>query len=218
MEISSAYRSVSPEIQEAYEKGRLHENQRILRELHDGLAQELLGVRMQLSALESYEISVELLALIVKINVGIDRSLHTLNGIITDSTPSYLIHRSFDQILRQTFEGITTIPIEIHGSTLLHFQENGVALEILRIIQEFVRNSLKHSKASHVRIELRQLEEGVFIHLKDDGIGFDLQETTTGMGVGNLYHRLMAIAAEHDYSSSKEHGTQLSFKVYEDNN
>lgn len=215
MSIPCKHFSCSAKIQDAFLRGQKHENQRIVRDLHDGLAQELLSIRMQLNSLELMDLPSPLLNRISIINNELHQSLLNLNGILKNEIPDYLSEQSFDQLIRKKFAFQKFIPIEILGNTVLELHEKGIAKEIYRIIQEFVRNSIKHSKASKISIQMQQFARTVRIHLQDDGIGFTNAPSTNGMGLKNIHYRLKAIGAQYEFSSSKQSGTQLIILVNE---
>ena len=62
-------------------------------------------------------------------------------------------------------------------------------VNIYRIIQEIITNILKHAKATEVVFDVVETEDTLYIHIKDNGIGFDLNETQKGIGLKNIQKR-----------------------------
>lgn len=72
-----------------------------------------------------------------------------------------------------------------------HHLPPGVELGLYRIIQESLNNSLKHSEATHVDINIRLGEDTLSVEITDDGRGFDVNspQATTGFGLAGLRER-----------------------------
>lgn len=82
-------------------------------------------------------------------------------------------------------------------------------LMVYRITQEQLNNILKHSKAEHVDIEIQRADGHINLIIEDDGIGFDPDETTTGLGLKNIRHRLELFNGKMRIVSSPDQGCRL---------
>lgn len=81
---------------------------------------------------------------------------------------------------------------------------------IFRILQEFFSNTIKHSKASNLEVEMMFNEEELEITAKDDGIGFSLNDKSDrGIGLENIKNRAKLIGASAIFLSNLEKGTSL---------
>jgi len=76
------------------------------------------------------------------------------------------------------------------------------SLHLYRIVQELVTNSLKHSAATEIRIELTQIDHEISLIYEDNGRGFDMQTVKKGMGLGNIAARASQIDAKLIFDSS----------------
>jgi PAS domain S-box-containing protein len=65
----------------------------------------------------------------------------------------------------------------------------GKKVTIFRIVQEQMKNILKHSKASNVNLIIRTTEQHVELIIEDNGAGFDFKQTHRGIGLSNIYER-----------------------------
>ena len=86
---------------------------------------------------------------------------------------------------------------------------------ILRIIQEFLQNSLKHSECKNIRIDFIY-RQGLQIQLKDDGVGFDMKEAierNEGIGLTNMKKRAEMIGADFIQKSAPGSGTTLELFI-----
>ncbi|MBU3010772.1 tetratricopeptide repeat protein [Polaribacter vadi] len=88
-------------------------------------------------------------------------------------------------------------------------------IKVYNIIQEFVNNILKHSKADNALIELEQKAETLFITISDDGIGFDKIKITSkdGLGLNQIDARIQMMKGKFKIDSSKNNGTQISVEL-----
>ena len=84
---------------------------------------------------------------------------------------------------------------------------------IVRIIQEFLQNSLKHASCKNITLDFMHDHTGLHIKIQDDGIGFSMdnykERTDKGIGLTNMKKRAELIAAEFSFSSTVNQGTQL---------
>ncbi|MEM6515157.1 MAG: tetratricopeptide repeat protein [Bacteroidota bacterium] len=87
-------------------------------------------------------------------------------------------------------------------------------MNIYRIIQEAIHNSLKHANAKVITVNISEVENRrLKIEIKDDGQGFDQSKTEKGNGLTNMKKRAQNIAAEVSLVSSLERGTKIILKV-----
>lgn len=82
-------------------------------------------------------------------------------------------------------------------------------LMIYRITQEQLNNILKHSRAEHVDIELVQNNGDIRLIIEDDGVGFDTEVTSTGLGLKNMRHRLEMVNGQMSIESAPQEGCRL---------
>lgn len=82
-------------------------------------------------------------------------------------------------------------------------------VQVYRIIQEFISNVIKHSKATEMSIQIRDANNSFSIILSDNGIGFDLSTLKTGMGLKNIETRIQSISASYKWKSKKSKGCRL---------
>ena len=83
------------------------------------------------------------------------------------------------------------------------------ALILFRIIQEFLTNVIKHAKAAHLQVLFRFTRNHLHILVKDDGIGFNMEQVNSSSGLINMRSRAALINADFDLSSQKSKGTSL---------
>ena len=85
---------------------------------------------------------------------------------------------------------------------------------LFRIIQEFINNALKHSRADKLWIEFKFKKKMAFINLRDNGIGFDLATLKNhGMGFNNVRSRIRPYNGEVDIISEPGKGTRYEISI-----
>lgn len=116
-------------------------------------------------------------------------------------------------------ESIQTLIDDIHLATDIKIKfvfdyENemlsqGKKVTLLRIVQEQLKNILKHSKAKRVDIVLQNRDGDTHLIIKDDGIGFCPKQTHRGIGLSNIYERVNFYNGETDVQTEPGKGCTL---------
>lgn len=83
------------------------------------------------------------------------------------------------------------------------------AIIIFRILQEFLSNVIKHAKASKLYVLLEYKDKALDITVTDNGIGFDVNQKSSGSGMETMKSRAALIDASLVIKSEKGKGTQL---------
>lgn len=68
-----------------------------------------------------------------------------------------------------------------------------VHLALYRILQEHLTNVLKHSEAAHVKVHIAANQGALSLQVNDDGLGFDMQQKSNGIGISNMMSRAESI-------------------------
>ena len=101
---------------------------------------------------------------------------------------------------------------QVHYSCSLppHPLEQYKALQLLRIVQEFTNNTIKHAQAHQLTIWLRPYQGVLLLYLADDGIGYHPpSEVAKGHGLPQINNRLRALQATHRITTQIGRGVQL---------
>ena len=89
-----------------------------------------------------------------------------------------------------------------------HLGEN-VSLNLFRVVQESLRNAVKHSHAHHVNVELTCHASVVHLRVSDDGVGFNPEDSKIhhGLGLVSMRERLRSVGGEFSIWSKPSLGT-----------
>jgi signal transduction histidine kinase len=83
-----------------------------------------------------------------------------------------------------------------------------VKLHVFRLLQEFVKNASTHGKASNVHVSIRQQNGTLQIDLRDDGIGYNVNDTIPGLGTQSAKNRVQILGGELKISSRLGSGVE----------
>jgi signal transduction histidine kinase len=87
------------------------------------------------------------------------------------------------------------------------------ALCLYRIVQEALRNVVKHSGCRHATISLTGTEDALHLRVSDDGIGFDTAAVTEGLGLVSMRERLNLIGGAIIVDSRPSRGTRIVVRI-----
>lgn len=201
----------------------LKERERLAREMHDGLAQNLALMNLKVyrakSQLESHDLDT-LKEELMGIQATVNLSYAEVRQSLYDLKAGQRLKEGFWPALKkqaQDFQKNSGVHVLIEP--LPDDQEpwtDIAAVQIMRIIQESLANVRKHANARQVRI--RALWEGDEIHieLSDDGKGFDMQKAgqlTDHFGLGIMQERAESVGGRVKLQSEVGHGTQVTIIV-----
>lgn len=155
------------------------ERKRISRELHDVIAQTLVGINVQLALLDrgvtaspaTFRRQVSKTQLMVKKAVGI------VHDFARELRPTMLDDLGLIPTLQafmERFMADTGIRISLKASPFINRSASMVLTVLYRIAQEALTNVARHSKASHVEVTIEVLEKAIRMTIKDDGQGFQV--------------------------------------------
>lgn len=191
-------------------EGVENERARISRDLHDGIGQMLNVIKMKMSSLESKE------ALNKEINDLLNQTIEETKKISNDLMPSKLRDFDLQSCLHQLCETFKGFGLAVDFNSNLKSKELGAhKINIYRIVQEAFNNSLKHSRAKKISLQIYKDNSNVQITIEDDGIGFDVNKVrveNSGLqshGLMNMQDRVNAMQGELDVSSDRQFGTSI---------
>jgi two-component system, NarL family, sensor histidine kinase DevS len=197
------------------------ERSRWARELHDETLQQLAALRVLLSgALRSgdhdrLQTAVGDAIEYLKTGVG------DLRSLITDLRPAALDEFGIESALEALAERVSrqtdaVVDLEID---LVHDDETDsrhspeIEATVYRVVQEALTNAVKHGEATHVHVRVSDRDGTVDVTVRDDGKGFNPQETSTGFGLLGIRERLALVRGTLKIESAPGIGTTLHISI-----
>ena len=208
--------------------GRLIEAQdaeraRIARELHDDVSQQLGGLSIALTLLESRLAQASAGGAALKDISAVQERAATLTQSVR-----LLSHDLHPQVLRRAglvdalkahcseIERRHTLAVNLEVTGDRRSLPPAAALCLYRVAQETLRNVVRHSAASHADVRLVCDDAHVELTISDDGEGFDIGETRkrgTGLGLVSVNERVRLAGGTVDISSAPRRGTQVQVRI-----
>jgi len=199
-----------------------NERKRFAKDLHDGLGPLLSTVKMSLSALNDRIKDSAGMVILNNTNHLINEAIGTIKEISNNLSPHVLSNfglasaiSAFTAKLNQT----KTISIDFKTNMENRRLENEKEVVIYRAVCELINNSLLHSGASKIEIELNKLEKFITLQFYDNGRGFDTsklgKDDSKGMGLSNIETRVRSIEGVFILESTQGKGTSALIKITE---
>ena len=191
------------------------EKDRIRKDLHDGVGQTLAALKVNLGIAKTKDDDEQLVD--NAINLA-DSAISEMRAVLNTLNPPKLdegLAKAIEQMAEQInkMEGPV---VKVESSDNLKSFNDTVALNIYRVIQEAVSNAIKHSGCSEIKIDLTDDENRLHISIADDGTGFNIEDSHTGMGLSTMSDRVKMLGGEIDISSTEGEGTVITIEVPDD--
>ncbi len=195
------------------------ERRRIAREIHDGPAQLMSNMVvksdlcLKLMDRDQDRCKYEL----INLKDMIQTSMGDVRRIIYDLRPMMLDDLGLLPALERhiyQIEELSGIDIYFEGEAPTYFLEPVVSLTLFRLTQEALNNIIKHSEATKVHIKFSFLDECVELFIKDNGIGFDVEEVKrkkqreSGFGLCAMKERVHLLQGNFEIRSQVGRGTR----------
>ncbi len=187
------------------------ERQRLARELHDSVSQQLFAASMLLSALteETEE------PLIHQIEQIVQQAQLEMRALLLHLRPAALHDRTFTEGMEQLLSELQQkvnfdITFELEAIEL----SKGTEDHLFRIAQETLSNTLRHAKATEVHLLFIERDQYAILKIQDNGVGFEQEHYDKGSyGLKNVKERAIEIGATYKIVSVPSQGTIVEVKV-----
>lgn len=190
------------------------ERRRIERDLHDGIQQQLVGLRIKLDlAAEALkEDPVRGQQALGAVKVQMDNALEELRSLARGIYPPVLHEYGLASALR-SIANRSSIPITIHAPGLPRFEDE-VELAIYFACLEALQNIIKHAGPEPgATVTLWREESEIRFLVDDSGVGFDAETAIRGNGLTNMRDRMDAVGGTLEVVSQRGRGTSVQGAV-----
>jgi signal transduction histidine kinase len=184
----------------------VEDRQRIARDLHDSVIQEMFAVGLALQGISQLVENPQVEATLLDSVDRLDKSVESLRRYIFQlRTVGTEEHPLDEQVQELVARMASAYPADVSLSVTANIStEPGVDEEVLRIVGEALSNALRHSGAHRVEVELATDVESCVVVVSDDGEGFDVDGVSGGLGLGNLRTRVHRLGGELEIVSSRQ--------------
>jgi signal transduction histidine kinase len=189
------------------------ERNRIGRELHDNICQILSTAKLYIEL--AREDRPELNELV---NYPIELITNSINEIRSLSkksvTPLKDVNlKELAQLLVSDLDKTTAIRTTFDYHVANPALDDGLKLNIYRIIQEQVNNIVKHAQAKNVRVSIEADNKVIQAIVRDDGKGFDLNKKRNGIGISNMINRIESFNGEIQIETTPGNGCTVQIRL-----
>lgn len=205
---------------QAEESAALAERSRLARELHDSVTQSLYSVTLYAEAaarlISSNEVATAAEHL-RELRDTAQEALREMRLLIFELRPPLLEKSGLVAALQARLDAVEgragmRTDFQVEGSRRVPF---GIEEELYHLAQEALNNVLKHANAKHVQVHLRFLQDGTWLEVMDDGVGFEPAAARAGGGLGlsGMEERAQRLGGQLQIESAPGKGTRVVVQV-----
>jgi NarL family two-component system sensor histidine kinase LiaS len=218
----SSLQRLSTNNAELAEKARfsaiIEERQRLARELHDAVSQQLFAISMTATAVgrtleKDFDKATRQIHLIEEM-ASVAQS--EMRALLLHLRPVHLEGKRLSEGLIELFNELQAkVPMEIVWEMDEEVRlPKGIEDHLFRIVQEALSNALRHSKATKLEAKLLHRSDGVRLSIRDNGIGFDLDaKKQTSYGIVSMKERVNEIGGSLHIITAPERGTRIEIRA-----
>jgi len=197
-----------------------HEQQRIGRDLHDGLCQFLAAIGCAATSLKidleengQHQFARNAAEIEKLLSESVKQARDLSHGLVPVQLDSAGLPAALRELATST-NRLLSVQCTFEGVTDASAGLNGKATHLYRIAQEAIHNATKHGKASKIDIRLSANANATSLSITDDGIGFPKNETeTNGVGISIMRYRANLMGGEFAIEPGARGGTVVSCTV-----
>jgi signal transduction histidine kinase len=190
------------------------ERKRIAKDLHDGIAQELVAMKMGFEQFRDKENSEKYNGLLS----SLDDACKEVRDLSHVMSPPMLENKglpgSLEMMLRNSLV-IAGIQHQFENLGVNERVDEKIELGIYRIAQELINNIIKHAKANNVVVQLQKMGTQLILRVEDNGESFDFESAKYkgSMGLLNILSRVRTLNGSFVSEPSTPTGTVSLLKV-----
>ncbi|MEV2909155.1 sensor histidine kinase [Paenibacillus larvae] len=196
----------------------VEERQRLARELHDAVSQQLFAISMTATAAlrtldKDFDKAQRQIFLIEEMSAVAQSEMRAL---LLHLRPVHLEGNLLAVGLHKLLQELKAkVPIEIVEDLDEEIRlPKGIEDHLFRIVQEALSNSLRHSKASKLEVKLHHRGDGLRLSIRDNGIGFEIDNTKqASYGLHTMRERVNEIGGSLQIITTPGKGTRIEIRV-----
>lgn len=199
-----------------------NEQNRIAREIHDGIGQMLTGLKFSLESinLDDKEKSAQKIEYLKKLSLDIIKGVRTATFNLMP--PELSDHGIVSSLAKLTLE-----LSKLTGKNILFYNKTNfdkrldslIEINIYRLTQEAINNAIKYADSTHIIVQLSHSNNILSITIDDNGKGFDVvaaekkRTSESGMGLLFMKERIQYINGRVFINSIPGEGTRITFNI-----
>lgn len=199
-------------------KGQNAERRRISQELHDRLGGILFTAKLYNGSMEKKlaKVKTEHRTGYQKLTKLLDEAVDEVRRISHDLYEGSVARFGYSTVLRQLISAIDTSDnpaIDFQDDLESDILDEAKQKELYAITQELLSNTLKHAGAGAIHIHLRSDAKNIDFTYADNGLGFDPEKDTDGIGLENIKNRAARLNANLTFETAPGKGTKYNLSI-----
>jgi PAS domain S-box-containing protein len=197
------------------------ERKRISKEVHDSLGQTLSAIALNMDKVNQ---GVSILSekqqerftnLTNLINQAVNESRNIAHNLMPSTLNDFGYSLAVENMI-DSFKGATDTQFKFYTNYKSGELDQSTELGLYRITQEAVNNSIKHSNAKTVTIQLMCYPDIIILTIEDDGTGFDPKKSNSisRFGLNSMENRARSLNAEFSLDSETGKGTVVTLQIH----
>jgi len=194
----------------------LEDRERIARDLHDAIIQDLFATGLTLQAAAQKVVLPEGQKVIADTVYRLDEVISSLRRFIFDLRPPVWSERDLRAEMSQLIEHLARpydVRTEMRFSGKFRKPSPDLVDDALQLLSEALSNALRHSESDVVRIDVGRERDELLIVVSDDGQGFDVTDPRAGIGIDNIRARAERAGGEATITSEIGVGTTVHIRL-----
>lgn len=191
------------------------ERNRISKDLHDGIGQQLSALKMALKNISSKVSDEAQREDLEMITDQFSKSADEVRQISHQMMPRKLMENglvaAIEDLLQSSFQFSEVNYTFEHHKVDQRFAER-IEISLYRVLQELINNIIKHAEASQVSVQLIQNKDKLLLFVEDNGKGME-GKNADGHGLINIKSRLDMVKGSVNYEPSPGSGTSATVSV-----
>lgn len=199
-----------------------NEQNRIAREIHDGIGQMLTGLKFSLESinLDDKEKAEQKIEYLKKLALDIIKGVRT-------ATFNLMPPELSDHGIVSSLAKLTQELSKLTGKNILFYNKTNfdkrldslIEINIYRLTQEAINNAIKYADSTHIIVQLSHSNNILSITIDDNGKGFDINEaekkrnSESGMGLLFMKERIQYVNGRVFINSIPDEGTRITFNI-----
>ena len=194
------------------------ERQRLAKDLHDSLGQQISAIKFYISATADATEDQRNRDILEKSNEALMKVLADMRNICFNLMPKTLeefgLLKAIEELCNQPAYATKIHFVNDFSATFPPLSQH-IEIDIFRVVQEFINNAIQHGKADKIWMKFHNSRGGIRIILKDNGLGFDILEVTDapGRGLQNVKSRIKSHNGEVKIRSELGRGTEFLLTI-----
>lgn len=216
-QINELKNKVEMESMQSMLQGQEMERDRVAKDLHDSLGGLLSSIKLKYDSFKHQYLNGTRNQDAEQIKQMLDLAIHEVRDIASNLTPGSLqklgLVKAIDDLIGKVSNDMGPIvDFQHYNMSEVHLDEYA-SVHCYRIIQELLNNSIKHSNANEILVQISKQDDHISILVEDDGIGFEPESIKKGMGTDNILSRVTMLNGELNVVTGPSKGTSTMIEI-----